>query len=239
MTMINDDDLLLYYYRDGLDAADRARIGAALAEQPELAQRLHRLVAKLDAAAGIPEVPVPPHTQQRWQAALAAAAREKSAAPARRRFSTQWLAAAAAVVAVALVVIFQGVQVPPAQVAGDPAPVPGQQDETADSASAYEHGLKVHLASTERRLANLDNSSPEERARLIEAIIGQNRIYALAAERAGEPQLARVLRAFTPILQDVAKGRSASTEGDLAQLSFELRVTQARLAGDSPSSNTL
>jgi hypothetical protein len=48
-----------------------------------------------------------------------------------------------------------------------------------------------------------------------------------------------VLRAFTPILQDVAKGRSASTEGDLAQLSFELRVTQARLGGDSTSSNTL
>ena len=43
--MISDDDLLLYYYRDGLDAAERARIGAALAEQPELAQRLHRLVA--------------------------------------------------------------------------------------------------------------------------------------------------------------------------------------------------
>ena len=27
--MITDDELLLYYYRDGLDAAERARIGAA------------------------------------------------------------------------------------------------------------------------------------------------------------------------------------------------------------------
>ena len=37
--MITDDELLLYYYRDGLDAAERARIGAALSEQPELARR--------------------------------------------------------------------------------------------------------------------------------------------------------------------------------------------------------
>ena len=57
--MISDDDLLLYYYRDGLDAAERARIGAALSEQPELAQRLQGLVARLDAAAAMPEVPVP------------------------------------------------------------------------------------------------------------------------------------------------------------------------------------
>ena len=57
--MISDDDLLLYYYRDGLDAAERARIGTALAEQPELARRLHRLVAQLDTAAAMPEVPVP------------------------------------------------------------------------------------------------------------------------------------------------------------------------------------
>ena len=73
--MISDDELLLYYYRDGLDAAERARIGTALAQQPELAQRLHRLVAQLDTVAETPEVPVPPHIEQRWQNALARAAR--------------------------------------------------------------------------------------------------------------------------------------------------------------------
>ena len=52
--MISDDELLLYYYRDGLDAAERARIGAALSEQPELAQRMQALVARLDAAAAMP-----------------------------------------------------------------------------------------------------------------------------------------------------------------------------------------
>jgi hypothetical protein len=106
-------------------------------------------------------------------------------------------------------------------------------------ASAYEHGLKWHLASTERRLASLGDATPEERARLVEAIIGQNRIYALAAERAGEPQLARVLRAFTPILQGVADGHGESTESSVAQLSFELRIMQARLAAEAAPPNTL
>src|ERR1044071_2387490 len=67
---ITDNDLLLYHYRDGLDAAERMRIATALLTEPELAARLHLLVARLDAVAAIPEVPVPPAAQQRWQAAL-------------------------------------------------------------------------------------------------------------------------------------------------------------------------
>ena len=76
---------------------------------------------------------------------------------------------------------------------------------------------------------------PKQRARLIETIIAQNRIYALAAERAGEPQLARVLRAFSPVLDDLAHDRGDSS-ASIAQLGFELRVMQGRLsAGAAPS----
>lgn len=236
--MINDDELLLYYYRDGLDAAERARIGAALAEHPELAQRLHKLVARLDAAAAMPDVAVPLPVQQRWQQALASATTEKPVAPPVRRFHTQWLAAAAAVVAIALVMVFQVNRPTTSEVVNNPTPAPSTVTPAAEP-TAYENGLRFHLASTERRLSNLGSASPEERAKLIDAIIGQNKVYALAAERAGEPQLARVLRAFTPILQDVADGRSGSTEGDLAQLSFELRVMQARLSAEAAPTRTL
>ena len=236
--MINDDDLLLYYYRDGLDPDERARIGAELSARPELAQRLHRLVARLDAAAAQPDVPVPAHVQQRWEAALNAVAIEKvRALPARRGFPGQWLAAAAALATIALVVIFQGRQPTtpvPSATTNVPAPDP------AEAASAYEHGLKFHLASTERQLASLEKATPEERTRLVASIIDQNRIYALAADRAGEPQLARVLRAFAPVLEDVASGHPASTDASLAQLNFELRVMQARLRADGQSpTNTL
>jgi hypothetical protein len=227
--MISDEDLLLYHYRE-LDAAERTRIGAALSAQPELAQRLQALVARLDAAAGIPEVAVPAQVMDRWRTALDRATTETRVAQAPRRFSavSMWQAAAAVVTVFALVFSIQ-------RLMHAPAPTETVRSET----SAYAHGLKFHLASTERQLAALSEASPEERARLVDTIIGQNQMYALAAERAGEPQLARVLRAFNPILEDLADGRSETTAADIAQLSFELRVMQARLGSGARSSSIL
>lgn len=245
--MISDEDLLLYYYRDGLDAADRARIGAALSEQPELAQRLHRLVARLDAAAATPDVPVPAHIQQRWQAALERAAEGHATreAPTRHRFffDPRWKAAAAAIAVVALVLTIQ-LTMPssPNRTAEEAAPpatgTVASTNAAAKAATPYERGLRWHLASTERQLTTLESATPDERARLVETIIAQNRMYALAAERAGEPQLARVLRAFVPVLEDLAREPAGPPSSSLARLSFELRVIQARLKADAdkPSS---
>jgi hypothetical protein len=58
-------------------------------------------------------------------------------------------------------------------------------------------------------------------------------MYALAAERANEPQLARVLRAFAPILESLAVEPGDASASDIAQLSFELRVMQARLKAET------
>jgi len=237
--MISDDDLILYYYRDGLDANERARIGAALSAHPELAQRLQTLVARLDAVSAMPEVPVPAEVQDRWRAALDGAAQQdapRETRGARKSFSqVRWpLAAAAAVAIVALTLVFQTVLKPAPELTAEVTPpeVPSGSD-----ASAYERGLKWHLASTEQQLASLESASPEERERLVETIIAQNRLYALAAERAGQPQLARVLRAFAPVLESVAKD-DESSEGGIAQLNFELRVMQGRLGAAADASST-
>jgi hypothetical protein len=124
----------------------------------------------------------------------------------------------------------------PQQVADQPSPTSPQAAGAPPEAVAYERGLRWHLANTEQRLAKLDTVQPDERARLVEAIIEQNRMYALAADRANEPQLARVLRAFTPILESLTDERHETSAGDIAQLSFELRVMQARLkAAADPS----
>ena len=152
-------------------------------------------------------------------------------------FQPTWLAAAAAVRVVAFATVFTFTRPDPTP--AGPMTASTQEPPAKANASPYENGLKYHLASTERRLASLNEATPEERAQLVETIIGQNRLYALAAERAGEPQLARVLRAFTPILEDVASGRSKSTAGDLAQLNFELLVMQARLGADTRPATTL
>jgi hypothetical protein len=228
--MITDEDLILYHYRDGLDADARARIGAALAEQPELSQRLQKLVNRLDAAAAIPEVPVPAAVMHRWRSALDEAARRPAVKlPARRRLAPMpWLAAAATVV-VALAVVFQM-----RDSSDTTSPRTAEVSPPTGTGSAYERGLQSHLASTERRLASLESATPEERARLVATIIEQNRIYAQAAERAGEPQLARVLRAFTPILENLEHGGGDASES-VDQLAFELRVMQGRL-GAAPAS---
>lgn len=243
--MISDDDLLLYYYRDGLDAAARARIGTALAEQPELAQRLHRLVAQLDTVAEMPEVPVPAHFEQRWQSALAQVAARNADGPAttgsRFRAALRWqvVAIAATVAAVAILMTLQVSMHSRSDRVTAAAPPTSTPAAGVPDRSAYERGLRWHLASTEQRLAGLDSADPDERARLIEAIIEQNRLYALAAERANEPQLARVLRAFTPILERLEHERRDASASDLAQLNFELRVMQARLeAAAAPDSSS-
>jgi len=234
--MINDEELLLYYYRE-LEPADRARVAAALSADPKLSQRLHALVARLDAVSTQPDVPVPPQVQQRWQMALDNAAQARVREVPRARFKVpRWQFAAAAAAVVVLVVAFQVMRatLPPKS----QNTIANTTEPAGESAgSAYERGLKFHLASTERQIADLGAATPEERARMIDVIMGQNRLYALAAERAGEPQLARVLRAFNPILEDLANGRSESTAADLSQLSFELRVMQARLGADANGSS--
>jgi anti-sigma factor RsiW len=232
--MISDDDLLLYHYRDGLDAAERTRVGAAVSNDPALAQRLQGLVARLDAAAAAPEVPVPADVQQRWNVALERAAQKDDVGATRvpragRLFTAlRWPVAAAAAAVVAIVTVQLTTRSPPARTAEVAAPA---------EQSAYERGLKWHLASTEQQLASLESAAPEERARLIETIISQNQMYALAAERAGEPQLARVLRAFAPILENVGHGGELSASS-IAQLNFELRVMQGRLAAGTATPST-
>jgi hypothetical protein len=232
--MISDNDLLLYYYRDGLDAVERERIATALSEQPELAVRLHRLVARLDAAVMTPDVPVPEQVQQRWQAALDQAAAGPTLAsekPRRQGYSiSRWSFIAAAAAGVLLIVSLT-VTLQSSRDGIVDSGSPTQIASTAtDDSSAYERGLRLHLASTEVQLSNLDNASDEERARLIETITAQNRLYAIAAERANEPQLARVLRAFTPVLERLAVDRNDETSDEVAQLTFEMNVIQARLA---------
>lgn len=232
--MISDNELLLYYYREGLDAAERERIATALSEQPELAARLHRLVARLDAAAMTPDVPVPEHVQQRWQAALDQAAAASTVAfekPQRERSPMpRWPFVAAAAAGVLLIVSLTLNLQSPRDGIVDPGSPTRIASTGTDASSAYERGLRLHLASTEVQLSNLDNASGEERERLIETIIAQNRLYAIAAERAGEPQLARVLRAFDPVLERLSVDRNDETSDEVAQLTFEMNVMQARLA---------
>jgi hypothetical protein len=235
--MISDDDLLLYQYNDGLDAADRERIRNALAAQPELLVRLQRLMATLEQSKNLPEAAVPERARLRWRLALDKAANASSAAQAQPprfprlslRYGVAAFGVAALVGSVALSVYF------PRTITPTPAPASTSETNLAANqqpASSYERRLRWHLLETEQQLDVIVEASGETRAELIEKVIIQNQLHASAADRANEPQLAGVLRSFTPTLETLNNDRTAKSEfdGALAQLKFELKVVQARLA---------
>jgi hypothetical protein len=237
--MISDNDLLLYHYGDGLEPAERERLASALKSQPELVARLRALVQQLDAAASAPELPVPMHIQQRWHKAIERAASEP-VADRSRFWMLNWRIAAAAATVVLVVAFGARIAIQTPRVAD---PQFAQQESAPAQAmpAMRESGVRWHLASTQRQLVDLQQASGAERSELIAAVIAQNRLYALAAERAGDDRLARALRSFTPILEGLAD-ESGDPSGGLAQLNFELRVMQARLATppeDSRNGRTL
>jgi hypothetical protein len=237
--MISDDDLLLYQYNDGLDAADRARIRNALAGQPELRARLQRLMATLDQGKNLPDTAVPERARQRWQSSLEVAAN----VPIKTRRHLSWRYGVAVFGVVALAISVSLSVYFPRTVT--PLPVPTSASETNLAAnqqpvSGYERRLRWHLRETEQQLDVIVDASRETRAELIEKVIIQNQRYASAADLANEPQLARVLRSFTPTLATLNSDRIAKSEfdGALAQLKFELKVVQARLSKVTTASIT-
>ncbi len=102
---------------------------------------------------------------------------------------------------------------------------------------AFTRGLQHHFRNSKQQLTDLDNT--EDSAMLILRLIEQNRIFETAADQNNAPQLARVLRAFEPILLKLAATDIAPEDAEAlrAQLSFELNVMLTKLAKE-PSDET-
>ena len=98
---------------------------------------------------------------------------------------------------------------------------------------AFTRGLAVHLRDSRQQIANIDDST--DRTMLVLQIIEQNRMFESAAEHNNAPKLARVLRAFEPILLQLAASDIAPEDAEAlrAQLAFELNVMLTKLAGES------
>jgi len=99
--------------------------------------------------------------------------------------------------------------------------------------AAFTRGLTVHLRDSRRQIASLNEST--DRTMLVLQIIEQNRMFESAAEHNNAPKLARVLRAFEPILLQLAASDIAPEDAEAlrAQLAFELNVMLTKLASES------
>src|SRR5262245_27246034 len=206
MTM-SDDDLIFFYYGDGRSGAERRRIRAALEAAADLRARYERLCAALEHFEAPRPAAVPPDMTARWHDAIDRAARleRQTHRAAQRTFhlpSFAWGSAVAAALVLALgfwlardraVETVPDVRIAESGVsAGRPALV------------AFERGLEMHLAQSRQQLVGLPADTDEQRAMLIMRMVQENRLFETAAEHNGAQDLARVLRAFEPILLRLA-----------------------------------
>lgn len=259
MPAINDNDLILYHYDDGLAPERREVIAAALAVSPELRARYACLRATLAAADRVaPANPDAGLEQRVWQsleARLAAdtmSASTQTASPAfpragamrsQQRPRTRWRGAAA-MAAFAMLILgagfFIGRSTLPEPVA--PPPLAAQTDESKLAARVLDAYIAAHLRETEGVLLTALNSDSNDlaagNAELAAALVESNRLYASAARNAGNTRLAEFLRQMEPVLIELAnppRGDGIEVREGLrdyvreSDLLFQVRATEGRL----------
>ena len=250
MNPISDEDLVLYHYRDGLDAAALAEIAAALDASEDLQRRyasIERTLARVDALPA-PE-PDRDFNARLWRnleprlrprgVAKRASWRERVQA----WLSPPQLAFIGAACALALAV---GLGFYAGRRSAPEAPVASTQADAA-AARVLDAYVAQHLRATEGVLMTASNSDSttllDSNRELAASLVESNRLYALAAQRAGNTQLADFLRQLEPILISLANQTPASSIEPAqglrdylrsTDLLFQVRATEARLDKPAP-----
>jgi hypothetical protein len=119
------------------------------------------------------------------------------------------------------------------EIAGTPDPDNMVVDVTTDSdgSGAFTRGLRVHFRESRQNIDTLADAAGADREMLILHLVQQNRLFAREAKQNNTPELARVLRAFEPILIRLAAADISESEAQRlqAQLVFELNVMLTKL----------
>lgn len=225
--MINDDTLALYFYDDGLTPDERRNIESEIASNEVLAARYATLCEQLESLREAESTPAPEHLLHRWhgsidQAARAEAAKRQRSKPSFHLMSFAWGGAVAAVLAVAIgLYVSMENEIAITTVEPVAATVP----------PAFTRGLQVHLRDSQDELARLAVDTADDRSDLLLAIIEQNRLFERSADANNAPDVARLLRAFEPILLRLASDDIAPGDAEAlrAQLAFELNVMLTKL----------
>lgn len=244
--MITEDTLLLYYYEE-LTSGEREQVRLALARDPRLAAEYRQLCDDLGRWRDAPAAPVADHVRRRWGEAIDRAARNAPDKVAVRQTVPRfWLAGLGVAVAAAVAIgIAIGVRLQEQQDPGLSSDVPlagiGNAAVTAVPAS-FTRGLLVHLEDSRREITGLPVTDEASRVALTLQLIEQNRLFEHAAEQSNAPNLARVLRAFEPILLRLAREDIAPQDAEALreQLAFELNVMLTKLTtAPSESAETI
>ena len=90
----------------------------------------------------------------------------------------------------------------------------------------FRRGLQVHLQDAKLELEKSSELDADQQAILLMQIVMQNRAFERAAEANGAPDVARLMRAFEPILLRLAADDVAPEDAESLreQLAFELKA---------------
>ncbi len=178
------------------------------------------------------EIPAPSHMKQRWQDSIDLAAQrevreQKESARPFNFMSFFWGAAVSTALAIGI-----GIGV---FLSGGPESIEPNEYIVRDRAGEFGRVLQVHLRDTQSDIASMPIETAEDRTLLVLQIIQQNRLFEQAAERNDADSLARVLRAFEPILLQLAATDIAPEDAAALreQLAFELKVMLTKLKRDT------
>ena len=248
MDTISDNDLILHFYRDGLDAGRIREIDDALFASPDLRARYTRLQQMLHAVdaepAPEPDAQFSDRLWQRLDARIAA-----SASPVRlqgwraRLFDLlhSLLVQRAAFAGACVLLLAIGVGF---YAGRSTAPEPDEIAQTRANAMAtriLDAYVAEHLRATEGLLltaVNSDDAGLVGNRDLAASLVDSNRLYAQAATRSGNTRLADFLRQLEPVLLELANQSPDTSVQSIdglrdylkkTDLLFQVRATQARI----------
>lgn len=237
---MNDDKLTLYYYKDGLSKDERLEVTNALAADAELAERYRRLCDALSRIDDAEAEVLPADMLQRFHNTIDSAAKlerghAERPAQAMHFWSFFWGAAvtAALAIGVGIGVWFGSEDTPSPDITG-----PTMVDATPANnvvPVVFQRSAQNFLRESGHQIAKLPIDAEADRLMLIVRLIEQNRMFEKAATNNNSEDLARVLRAFEPILVELASAETSPERAEAlrAKLAFELNVMLTKLSRDT------
>ena len=240
MQPISDEDLVLFHYRDELSRERMQEIEDALFYDAGLRLRLAAVRETLSATGEAwpqPEADAGLEARVWERLAPALPKRVPPAAPSWLDWRSWFSFPRNSQVAFAsLLVAAVGI----GYLLGRPATPPRDallaEDASRRVLAAY---LAAHLEDTERALMVASNSpgDGEAASELAASLLDTNRLYALAAERAGKPALGQFLRELEPVLIELANEEGAIADGlgdeiRRRDLTYKTRAAAAALASN-------
>ena len=262
MIPITDDDLVLYHYHDGLDAARIDHITAALATSPALRERyaaIERAVARFGQHEMAPDPDLGARLWRRLEPQLEEAGLVASPSSSARSYaSVTWQSALdrvraslatmprrPALVAAAVIVVAIGAGFFLGRQSVTVSPPVASTAADAAAGRVLDAYVAANLRATEGVLLTASNSGDasllEGNRELAQSLVESNQLYALAAAHAGNARLADFLRQLEPVLLSLANQPGSATVQssedlrrflDATDLLFQVRATEARLDRD-------